>query len=91
MRNPSNISILLIVDRGGYASPHLFGSNVQYIYTASDINDVSNDIPKSRIISYKENTLFIPHIKGFNDLSSSEKVQKYSSLKIMKQLIYLLE
>lgn len=91
MRNPSNISILIVLDRGGYASPHLFGSNVEYLFTASDPNDVPNDVPRSRVISYKEDTLFIPYVKSFNSLSESEKVQKYSSLKIVKQLISLIE
>lgn len=91
MRNPSNISILIIVDRGGYLSPHLFGDNVQYLFTASDLNDIKQNIPLSRIISYKEDTLFIPHVKNFSNLSMSEKVQKYSSLKIVKQIISLIE
>jgi hypothetical protein len=91
MRNPSNISILIVLDRGGYASPHLFGTNVQYLFTASDPSDVPSDVPASRIISYRENTLFIPFIKGFDKLSNSEKVQKYSSLRLIKQLIKLIE
>lgn len=90
MRNPSNISILIILDRGGYYSPHLFGDNVEYLFTASDPSDVKSDVPMSRIISYKEDTLFIPHIKGFEKLSPNEKVQKYSSLKIIKQIVSLL-
>lgn len=91
MRNPSNVSILLVLDRGGYGSPHLFGDNVQYLFTASNTSDVDSDVPPSRIISYKDNNLFIPYIKGFDELSSSEKIHKYSSLKIMRQLITLLE
>lgn len=90
MRNPSNVSILIVLDRCGYASPHLFGDNVQYLYTASDPDDVPSRVPRSRIISYKEDTLFIPHIKGFNELSDSEKVQRYSSLKIIKQILSLI-
>lgn len=91
MRNPSNISIMIVLDRGGYESPHLFGDNVEYLFTASDLEDVDESIPRSRIISYKQDTLFIPYIKKFNELSTSEKVQKYSSLKIMKQLMGLIE
>lgn len=91
MRNPSNISILLILDRGGYMTPHLFGDGVEYLFTASDPKDVTPDVPKSRIISYKEDTLFIPYIKDFDSLSSTEQVQRYSSLKIIKQLVSLLE
>lgn len=93
MRNPSNISILIVLDRGGYKSPHLFGDNVEYLYTASDLSDVdeSEKIPPSRIISYQHDTLYIPHIKEFNSLSVSEKIQRYSSLKIVKQIVELLE
>ena len=91
MRNPSNISILIILDRGGYGSPHLFGNNVEYLFTASDPTDVDYNVPLSRVISYNANTLYIPYIKEFDKLSSSEKVQKYSSLKIMKQIISLIE
>lgn len=91
MRNPSNISILIVLDRGGYKSPHLFGENVQYLFTVSDIRDISKDIPMSRIISYSNDTLYIPHIKDFIKLSGVEKVQKYSSLSIMKQVISLIE
>lgn len=91
MRNPSNISIMIILDRGGYASPHLFGENIEYLFTASSPDDVPDDVPRSRIISYKEDTLFIPYIKGFNNLSESEKVQRYSSLKIIKQIMTLIE
>lgn len=91
MRNPSNISILIILDRGGYASPHLFGNNVEYLFTASDPKDVAEDVPISRIISYKEDTLFVPHVKNFDHLSDSEKVQKYSSFAVIKQIISLIE
>ena len=92
MRNPSNISILIVLDRGGYVSPHLFGDNVEYLFTASDLNDIQDvTIPPSRVISYHEDTLFIPHIKNFNSLSMSEKVQKYSTLNIVKRIVDLLE
>lgn len=91
MRNPSNISIIIILDRAGYLSPHLFSQNVEYLFTATDPNDVPNDVPSSRIISMKEPNLYIPHIKGFNKLSTEQKVQKYSSLKLMKQVISLIE
>lgn len=91
MRNPSNISTIIILDRAGYESPHLFGNNVEYIFTASDVKDVSTNVPLSRIISYNKDTLHIPYIKGFENLSQGEKVQRYSSLKIVKQLISLIE
>lgn len=91
MRNPSNISILIILDRGGYDSPHLFGENIEYIFTASDVDDIHENIPLSRVISYNKDTLYIPHIREFQKLSQGERVQRYSSLKIIKQLISLIE
>lgn len=91
MKNTSNTSILVILDRGGYKIPHLIGDNVEYLYTVSDLADLDPKIPKSRVISYHEDTLFIPHIQGFKDLTVKEKVQKYSSLPIMKQVVSLLE
>ena len=91
MRNPSNISIIIILDRAGYTSPHLFGDNVEYIFTASDLDDVPEDVPKSRVISYSKDTLNIPYIKDFNELSISQRVQRYSSLPIIKQLINMIQ
>jgi hypothetical protein len=94
MNNPSNISIIIILDRGGYSIPHLIGDNVEYLFTVSDLSDLKyleTHVPLSRIISYKEDTLYIPHIKDFNKLSINQQVQKYSSLKIMKQIISLIE
>lgn len=94
MNNPSNISIIIILDRGGYSIPHLIGDNVEYLFTVSDLSDLKyleTHVPLSRIISYKEDTLNIPYIKDFNKLSINQQVQKYSSLKIMKQIISLVE
>lgn len=90
MKNPSNISILIVLDRGGYICPHLFGDNVEYFYTASDTRDVPQDVPRSRIISYDSDTLYIPMIKNFRSLSAADRVHKYSSMNIVKQVIGLL-
>lgn len=91
MRNPSNISIMIILDRGGYCVPHLDGDNVVYLYTASDPKRDCPNIPENRIISYEKENLYIPYVKDFNELTTMQKVQKYSSMKIMKQIQVLLE
>lgn len=91
LKNPSNISILIILDRGGYTSPHISGGNVEYFYLASDVKDVSGNVPPARIISYGKETLYIPYIEHFEDLDKSERMAKYSSLDIMKKIISLIE
>ena len=91
LRNASNISILIVLDRGGYEYPHIKGDNVEYFYTASDLEDVPKDIPKTRVISYSEDTLNIPYIDGFEKMDSSRKIAEYSSLPIVKKIISVLE
>ena len=91
VKNSSNVSLLIVLDRGGYKTPHLYGNNVEYFYIVSDLKDVSKDIPLSRVISYSEATLFIPHIGEFQSLDNSERMARYSSMGIMKKMIALLE
>lgn len=91
LKNSSRVAILIVLDRGMYKIPHLKGKNIEYFYTASDIKDIPEDIPKSRIFSYSENTLFIPHIKDFERLDSSIQIAKYSSMTAMKRIIQMVE
>ena len=91
LKNASNISILIVLDRAGYSVPHISGDNVEVIYTASDINDVPVDVPRGRVISYKEDTLFIKYIKDFESMDMSSRISAYSSMELVKSLIELLE
>ena len=91
LRNASNISILIVLDRGGYGIPHIVGDNVETIYTVSDLKDKPEYIPNSRVISYDESTLFIKYIKGFDEMDTSAKIAAYSSMSITKMLVELLE
>lgn len=91
LRNSSNISILIVLDRGGYEVPHIHGDNVETIYTVSDLKDKPEWIPDGRVISYDESTLFINHVKGFDEMDSSARISAYSSMSIVKQLVALLE
>lgn len=91
LKNPNNVSILIVLDRAGYATPHIYGNNVDYIITASDAKDVPVEVPKENIISYDESTLYIPYVKGFDNLDPNEKLTRYSSFPIMKSIISLLE
>lgn len=91
LRNASHISILIVLDRGGYAVPHISGDNVEMIYTVSDLKDKPDYIPNGRVISYDESTLFIKYIKDFEQMDTSARIAAYSSMTITKQLVELLE
>lgn len=91
LQNPSNISILIVLDRAGFISPHIRGKNIEYFYTASDRSDIPDNVPNSRIISYKDDTLFIPMIDGYDKLDNGQRISKYSSLEIVKNIISMVE
>ena len=91
LQNPSNISILIVLDRAGFISPHIRGKNIEYFYTASDRSDIPDNVPNSRIISYKDDTLFIPMIEGYDKLDNCQRISKYSSLEIVKNIISMVE
>lgn len=91
LRNPSNVEYLIVLDRCGMGVPHILGDGVEYIYTMSDPRDNYDNLPPSRIISYFHETLHIPFIEDFGELSSEEKMNRYSSMQIMKFLLDLME
>lgn len=91
LKNPTHVSILIVLDRGGYSVPHIKGDNVEMIYTFSDLKDKPDFIPNGRCISYSKDTLNIPMIRNFEELDSSQRIGKYSSLELMKSIIKLLE
>jgi hypothetical protein len=91
LKNASNISVLIVLDRAGMKESHIIGNNVEYFYAVSDVSDAPTNVPKTRIISYNPDTLFIPMIDGFAGLDSSEKLTRYSSLRITTQFVNLLE
>lgn len=91
LQNASHMQYLIVLDRGGYAVPHIEGNNVLYVYTASDLSDVPSDVPYDRVLSYSEETMYIPHVVGFDELSLEEKIKHYSSFDVTKKLIDLLE
>ena len=91
LKNPTSVSILIVLDRGGYSVPHIKGDNVEMLYTFSDIKDKPDWIPDGRCISYSPKTLSIPMIRNFDDMDSSQKISKYSSLELMKSIVKLLE
>lgn len=91
LKNASNISILIVLDRAGYSVPHISGENVEVMYTVSDIKDVPHGVPLGRVISYDERTQFIKYVKGYEDLDTSERISAYSSMGIVKNIISMLE
>lgn len=91
LQNPSNISILIVLDRAGFITPHVKGDNVHYFYTASDIADVDEKVDRKRIISYEDNTLFIPMVENYRLLDAGQRMSRYSSFDITKYIISLLE
>ncbi|WP_105614131.1 hypothetical protein [Vallitalea okinawensis] len=82
---------LIILDRSGLKEPCLKGEVVEVFYTVSDLNDLTLSLPFNKIISYEDSTLYVPHKKGFNALSSKEKIDYYTSMKTMKYFLRLLE
>lgn len=91
LNNTSNVSHLLVLDRGGYAKPHLKGDQVELIYSVADIADIYHNTPLNRVISYSEHTLNIPYVRDWDTISEDRKIGIYSSMPIMNELIKLVE
>ncbi len=91
LQNASHVQYLIILDRCGYMVPHVQGSNVSYLYTASDLKDVPEDISRDSVISYSEQTLYIPYLDNFDSMSLEQRIQEYSSFTVMQHMITLLE
>lgn len=91
MLNSNHINYLIVLDRGGYMTPHIEGNNVSVVYTVSDLKDAPEGVPNDRIISYSPDTLHIPYVENFEETSPEERVHKYTSMAVMQRLIEILE
>ena len=91
LKDPNHLNYLIILDRAGYMEPHVVGDNVTTVYTVSDMKDAPKHAKSNEIISYDGSTLYIPFIKDFNELSPEDKIQKYSTMNVTKELIKYLE
>lgn len=91
LKDANHVNYLIILDRGGYSVPHLDCGNCTVVTTVSDLKDLKDDYDPERVISYSEDTLNIPYIEGFDELSMEDKIQKYSSMNVVKKLINILE
>lgn len=91
LNNPSKVDYLIVLDRSSNPVPHISGKGVETIYTVSDLKDLDFSIDNTRLITYRSDTLNIPYIRDFADLSPQEQTSAYSSMDIVKALIQLLE
>ena len=91
MQNSSAYNYLIVLDRDGLANPHLINDKVEVLYTVSDLKDLPAGIDPTRVITYNGEHLAIDYIKGFNKMSSEEKISAYSSMPMMKAVIDLME
>lgn len=91
LKNPSNIRYMIMLDRAGGTKVHITGDNVEVMYCVSDEKDMEEFEDKSRIISYSSKTANIPHIQGFDQKTSEEKMGAYSSMPLMQRVIDILE
>lgn len=91
LKNPNHVNYLIVLDRGGYGVPHINCDNVTTIYMASDPKDLPEYTDPEHSITYTDTTLHIPFIPDFESLSLEDRIQKYSSMNVMKKLIDYLE
>lgn len=94
IHNPAHMNYLIILDRSGYSVPHVYGSNIELVYTVSDLDDLDKlgiTVDASRVIAYDERTLNIPYVSGFTSMSLEERMKTYSSMSIIQSLLDMLE
>lgn len=94
IHNPAHVNYLIILDRSGYTVPHVYGANIELLYTVSDLGDLDKleiEAEPDHIISYDEQTLNIPYVSGFHMMSLEERMRTYSSMPIIQSLLDILE
>lgn len=91
LQDSSHVNYLIILDRGGYRVPHVSFGNVSTLYTVSDLKDVPRGVSLQNVISYSSETMNIPYIEGFEELSPEERIKIYSSMDVVKKMINILE
>lgn len=92
LKNPSGVPYLIVLDRTGWDSEFIKGKDVETVYLSSSFTDVEDtDLPRDRIISDSSDCLQIEEIEGFNLLPIDRKIGNYSSMKIIKELLVILE
>ena len=90
MYNPSNADYMIVLDRGGNNDLHITGTGVIPLYTMSDLQDNFINADNRYIISYSADTLHVPHVDRFDDMSTEGRLSKYSSMPITKNILSML-
>lgn len=91
LKNTTKTSILIVLDRGGFEVPHIYGDNVEYLFQYSDIKDKPDTVPGMRCITYDDSTLSIPYIEDYDDMNITDRISKYSSMPITKAIVEMIE
>lgn len=91
LKNTTKTSILIVLDRGGFEVPHIYGDNVEYLFQYSDIKDKPDTVPSMRCITYDDSTLSIPYIEDYDDMNITDRISKYSSMPITKAIVEMIE
>lgn len=91
LSNPSHVNYLVILDRTQLKNVCVIGNKVEYVYTVSDTEDIEEDTPRERLLTYSPDTLHIPFIENFDKLAVEEKIKRYSSMESMQDIIKLME
>lgn len=91
LKNTTKTSILIVLDRGGFEVPHIYGDNVEYLFQYSDIKDKPDTVPNMRCITYDDSTLSIPYIEDYDNMNITDRISKYSSMPITKAIVEMIE
>lgn len=91
LKNTTRTSILIVLDRGGFEVPHIYGDNVEYLFQYSDIKDKPDTVPSMRCITYDDSTLSIPYIEDYDNMNITDRISKYSSMPITKAIVEMIE
>ena len=91
LKNTTKTSILIVLDRGGFEVPHIYGDNVEYLFQYSDIKDKPDTVPSMRCITYDDSTLSIPYIEDYDNMNITDRISKYSSMPITKAIVEMIE
>lgn len=92
LQNTGQHKYLIVWDKTGTNNIFIKNPKVKLLYTFSDIKDNQFfDFPKSNILCYEKSLKHISYIENFENLGIQDKLTKYSSMSIIKDLINALE
>lgn len=94
LHNPAHMNYLIVLDRGGYNVPHMYGRRIDLVYTVATVSDIEVlgfEADGEHIISYNDNTLNIPHVEAFSSMTIEERMRVYSSMPTTQKLVEMIE